>query len=53
VVVWLAAGGDRGSANETLAPGGFQQHSGLLATAAIDEGYVRVRKTTGNNPVLA
>ncbi|MDE2756591.1 MAG: hypothetical protein OXI92_08600, partial [Acidobacteriota bacterium] len=37
----------------TLAPGGFHQYSGLLATAGIDQGYVRVERVSGGAPFYA
>ena len=37
----------------TLAPGGFHQYSGLLATAGIDQGYVRVERVRGRAPFYA
>ena len=37
----------------TLAPGGFHQYSGLLGTAGIDEGYVKVERVDGSAPFYA
>ena len=37
----------------TLAPGGFHQYSGLLATAGIEEGYVKVERVSGAAPFYA
>ena len=36
-----------------LAPGGFHQYSGLLATAGIEQGYVRVERVSGTAPFYA
>ena len=37
----------------TLGPGGFHQYSGLLATAGIEEGYVKVERVSGTAPFYA
>ncbi len=37
----------------TLAPGGFHQYSGLLATAGIAQGYVKVERVSGTAPFYA
>ncbi len=37
----------------TLAPGGFHQYSGLLATAGFTQGYVKVERVKGTAPFYA
>ena len=37
----------------TLAPGGFRQYSGLLATAGFTQGYVKVERVKGTAPFYA
>ena len=37
----------------TLAPGGFYQYSGLLATAGFTQGYVKVERVKGTAPFYA
>ena len=37
----------------TLAPGGFHQYSGLLATAGFSQGYVKVERVSGTAPFYA
>ncbi|MDE2757116.1 MAG: fibronectin type III domain-containing protein [Acidobacteriota bacterium] len=37
----------------TLDPGGFHQYSGLLGTAGIEQGYVRVERVRGDAPFYA
>ena len=37
----------------TLAQGGFHQYSGLLATAGIEQGYVKVERVSGTAPFYA
>ncbi len=48
-----AAPGSHVMANVTLAPGGFHQYSGLLATAGFSQGYVRVERVSGTAPFYA
>ena len=47
------APGSHGMPNMTLAPGGFHQYSGLLATAGFSQGYVKVERVTGTAPFYA
>ena len=45
--------GSRVLPDVTLAPGGFHQYSGLLGTAGIDQGWVRVERVSGTAPFYA
>ena len=47
------APGSQALPDVTLAPGGFHQYSGLLATAGIAQGYVKVERVSGGAPFYA
>ena len=48
-----AAPGSHVMPDVTLPPGGFHQYSGLLATAGIAQGYVKVERVSGTAPFYA
>ena len=48
-----AAPGSHVMRDLTLAPGGFHQYSGLLATAGFSQGYVKVERVRGTAPFYA